>query len=217
MDLIVPRPLLTPIASPDPRATPRIEPGVKVLRASEARAVWDADAIVARAHDEAQAIVAASKQAYEEERRRGYADGLEAARRVEAEAMVDQVAQGVEFLGQVEGRLVDLVMQGVRKIVMGFDDRELVVITVRNLLEVARSQRQLTLRLNPDQAPAVRDRVQALLAHYPGVQFLDIVADARLDAGTCLLESQVGLVQASPESQLSALQAAFDKTLGKRP
>lgn len=99
---------------------------------------------------------------------------------------------------------------------MDFDERERVVITVRNLLEVARSQRQLTLRLNPDQAPAVKDHVQGLLVHYPGIRFLDTVADARLAAGTCLLESEVGLVEASTETQLAALQAALEKTLGKR-
>jgi len=215
MDRTVSRPPLTPFTSPATRGL-RIAPGVKIVRAEEARVVWDADAIVAQAREQAQAIVADSQRAYEEAQRRGFADGLEAARRVQAEAMIDQVAQGVEFLGQIEGRVVDLVMQGVRKIVMGFDDRERVVITVRNLLEVAGSQRQLTLRLNPDQAPAVKDQVHALLVHYPGVKFLDVVADARLAADNCLLESDVGCVEASTETQLAALQAALDKTLGKR-
>ena len=39
--------------------------------------------------------------------------------------------------------------------------------------------------------------------------FLDVVPDARLERGACLLESELGVVDASLETQLKALENAL--------
>lgn len=74
----------------------------------------------------------------------------------------------------------------------------------------------MTLRLPPAQVEAVRARSNELLAAYPGVGYLDIVPDARLQGDACILESEIGLVEASIEGQIAALQGAFQKVLGSR-
>lgn len=55
-----------------------------------------------------------------------------------------------------------------------------------------------------------------LLAAYPGVGYLDLLPDARLAPGACILESEIGMVEASLEDQLCALRAAFERTFGRR-
>ena len=112
--------------------------------------------------------------------------------------------------------MVDLVMQAVQKIMSDFDDRDRIVITVKNVLSVVRNQKQLTLRLHPQQVDGVKERVNELLAAYPGIGYIDIVGDHRLKLGACVLESDIGLVEASLEGQLAALQSAFTKVLGSR-
>ncbi|MEY2802558.1 MAG: hypothetical protein RL513_2143, partial [Pseudomonadota bacterium] len=154
--------------------------------------------------------------AYELERHRGYQDGLEMVRGDQAQHMILNVARSVEFLGKVEGRMVDLVMQAVRKIIDGFDDSQLVLMTVRNVLTAARAQKHMTLRLNPLQVETVRSQLDALLVKFPGVDFLEIVGDTRLKGDTCVLESETGVVEASTQTQLDALSAALQKTLGER-
>ena len=74
----------------------------------------------------------------------------------------------------------------------------------------------MTLRLHPQQVDVVRARVNDLLAAYPGVGYLDIVPDGRLAMESCILESEIGLVEASMESQIKAIEAAFHKVLGSR-
>ncbi len=189
--------------------------GTKVIPASDLQALRDAEDIVARAWEEADRIVADSRQAYDAERQRGYTEGLELARAEQALQMMDNIARSVDFLGKVEARMVDLVMQAVRKIIDGFDDRERVLMTVRSVLTAARAQKQMTLRLNPDQVEVVRGQLTELLASFPSIDFLDIVGDARLKADACVLESEIGLVEASTETQLEALRAAFLGTLGR--
>lgn len=192
----------------------RIDTGTKIVRANALRTLGEADAIVKQAREQAAKIVEESREAYEAERRRGYQDGMEAARLEQAAGLIGQVFQRVEFLGQVEGTIVELVLQALRKIINGFDERERVLMTVRSLLEVARSQRQLTLRIHPDHVAAVKAQASELLAGYSGIDCLDVVGDARLQAGACLLESEVGMVEASTETQFAALRLALEKTLG---
>ena len=103
-----------------------------------------------------------------------------------------------------------------RKIIEGYDDDERVLLVVRGALAVVRNQKQMTLRLPPERVDGVRERVNELLAAYPGVGYLDMVADARLKGDACILESEIGLVEASIDGQIAALEGAFRKVLGSR-
>jgi type III secretion protein L len=143
-------------------------------------------------------------------------EGREAALLDQSEKMIETVGRTVEYFAGVENEMVELVMQAVRRVVDSFDDREKVMIVVRNALAVVRNQKQMTLRLHPDEVEIVRQRVNELLALYPGIGYLDMVADGRLDRGACILESEIGMVEASLEGQLQALRNAFERTLGSR-
>lgn len=207
-----------PIDPLTPHRTVRahLAPGTRILRAAEVGAWADAEALVASAHARADAIVAGAEEALENERRRGYEQGLAEARLEQAEKMIDTVSRTVDYFAKVETEVVKLVMASVRKIMGDFDDRERVVIAVKSALSVVRNQKQMTLRVHPLQVDALREHVNELLAAYPGVGYLDIVGDGRLSSEACILESEIGMVEASIEGQIAALQSAFQKVLGSR-
>ena len=71
-------------------------------------------------------------------------------------------------------------------------------------------------RLERTVAILVRSRINDILAAYPGVGYLDLLADGRLEHGACILESEIGMVEASLEGQIEALRGAFQRTLGSR-
>lgn len=193
-----------------------LDPTRKVVRADELHALRTAEEAIALASAQADEIVEQAKIAFEAERQRGFEVGKEEARLEQAEQMIETVSRTVDYFSKVEGRMVDLVMQAIRKIVNEFDDKERVLITVRSVLSVVRNQKQITLRLNPQQVEIVKGRVNELLAAYPGVGYVDMVPDNRLKADACILESEIGLVEASMEGQLAALRSAFEKVLGSR-
>ena len=193
-----------------------LAPGTRVVRAEELAGWRNAEQIVAEAVSQAELIRQSAAAAFEAERQRGFEAGQEEARMEQAEQMMENVSRTIDYFGQVEGRMVDLVMQAVQKIMSDFDDRDRIVITVKNVLSVVRNQKQLTLRLHPQQVEGVKERVNELLAAYPGVGYIDIMGDHRLKLGACVVESDIGLVEASMEGQLAALQSAFTKVLGSR-
>ena len=194
----------------------RIPPGTRVVRASEIATLVEVEALLATARAQADAIVENARAAFEQERQRGYQEGLAEARMDQAERMIDTVSRTVDYFAQVEQEMVALVMGAVRKIVDGFDDEARVLTVVRNALSVVRNQKQMTLRLHPSQVEIVRGHVNELLAAYPGVGYLDILPDGRLEPAACILESEIGMVEASIEGQIAALQGAFQKVLGNR-
>ncbi|MEC4720726.1 HrpE/YscL family type III secretion apparatus protein [Noviherbaspirillum sp. CPCC 100848] len=192
------------------------DPASAVSKADEVRVLLEQSRILNAARDEAARIVASAQSAYEAECRRGYEDGLAEAKMEQAERMIESVSRTVEFFSRIEGEMVNLVMESVQKIINGFDDTERIVIVVRNAISVVRNQKQITLRLNPGQVETVKKQMHALLADYQGVGQLDVISDPRLSPDSCILESEIGIVEASIEGQLLALKNAFEKVLGSR-
>ena len=198
------------------RGQAQVDSSSLVLRAGEVAAWFDAEALVARAQSEAEDIRKQAQGAYEEECRRGYSDGLEQARMEEAERMIDAVSRTVDYLAGVESEIVDLVMNAVKKIFADFDDGERALIVARGALSVLRQQKQMTLRAAPSQAPGLKDRISELLADYPNVGYLDVIPDARLSGDACILESEIGSVEASIDGQIEALRKSLGRFLGSR-
>lgn len=212
MAFLLPRDPLTPSRT----LAARLAPGTRIVKAADVAAWADAQALLAAARAQADAIVAGAEAAVAKECARGYAEGKAEARMEQAEKMIETVGRTVDYFASVEGDMVALVMGAIRKIMEGFDEEERVLLVVKNALAVVRNQKQMTLRLAPARVEGVRARVNELLAAYPGVGYLDIVPDARLQGDACILESEIGLVEASIDGQIAALQTAFSKVLGSR-
>lgn len=211
MAFLIPRDALRPR-----QLAAALPPGTRLIPAADFALLVQAQAVLDNAHAQAAAIIASAQEAFDAERRRGYEDGRQEAILAQAEKMIETVGRTVDYFSGVENEMVDLVMAAVRKVVDGFDDREKVMIVVRNALAVVRNQKQMTLRLHPDEIESVRAHIANILAAYPGVGYLDLLPDARLERGACILESQIGMVEASLESQMTALRNAFQRTLGSR-
>lgn len=202
--------------TPQRKLQASIAPGTRVLRAAQIAAWGQAEELIASARDQAQAIAVDARAAYDAQCQRGYAEGLAQAQMTQAEKMIETVGRTVEYFAQVEADMVALVMSAVRKIIEDYSDAERVLIVVKNALSVVRNQKQMTLRLHPQQVEVVRARINDLLAAYPGVGYLDILADGRLGQHACILESEIGLVESSIDGQIAALENAFQKVLGSR-
>ncbi|VVE48290.1 HPr kinase [Pandoraea iniqua] len=170
--------------------------------------------ILSAAHEEASRLAQAARFAYDEQRQRGYADGLELARQAQSERMVEVVSRTVDYFERIEQRMVTLVTDAVRRIVCEVPDDVRVLAVVRSVLSVVRNQKQITLRLNPRQVDTVQSHLNDLLIAYPGNGFIDLVADSRITMDACVLESEMGFVEASLEGQLRVLRNVFERVLG---
>jgi len=190
-----------------------LQPDAKVVRAEQYQAYLDARQVVARAEAEAERIREEARQEFERQKRQGYEDGMREAQAVMAEKMIDTVSRSVEFVAAMEHQVTEIVIQVLEKILGQFDNEELVVRAARTALEVVQNQTTVTLRVSPEQVPAVKARVGEILDGHPAVSMLDVQPDSRLKPDGCILESDIGVVDASLDIQLEAIKRAMRRAI----
>lgn len=187
-----------------------------VLEPERVAAWQDAEALLAAARAEAARIVGEAQAAFDAEKQRGYEEGQMEARLEEADRMIENATRTVEYFAAIEQKIVGLVMQAVRRIIADFTDTERVIAVVQSGLAVMRNQKQLTLRLPPEHLEEIKGRAAELLERFPGVGMIDFMPDPRLRGDAAILESEMGVVEASIELQLKAIEQSFAKLLGSR-
>ncbi|MDD2966867.1 MAG: HrpE/YscL family type III secretion apparatus protein [Desulfovibrionaceae bacterium] len=188
--------------------------GTHIIKAQEANLLIQANSLLNAAQNYADTMQRKAEEAYEAKKQEGYTDGQEEGKMEHAEKMMETVMASVEFIEQLEHSLVDVVSQVLRRILGEMGDNERIVALVRQALLSVRNQQRVLIRLAPADEPAVRQALAPLLQSNPASgNFLDILADARLERGACLLESELGIIDASLETQLTALEKALRKKI----
>ncbi len=84
-------------------------------------------------------------------------------------------------------------------------DRTAIVDIVNSALQYARQQENLVVRVNPAEIAVVQEHLEQLKS-YTRSKFIDVTADPRVGIGGCLIESEVGTVDARLETQFRVLK-----------
>jgi type III secretion protein L len=189
------------------------DPGQKIIKAREYLSYIEADRIIESAREEGERIVAEARKVYEAEKQRGFEKGLEEGKGIIAERMIETVRKTVDYFASVEETLCDLVVSAIRKIIGEMDNRELMLKVIRNALNLVRNQKQVILRVCPADAPMVQNSINDIIADFPGIGFIDVVADARLKQNGCILESEMGIIDASLDVQLEAIRRSLSRSI----
>jgi type III secretion protein L len=185
--------------------------GTRVLTRSEAALLLTAGELLAAADQRARETEEKAKLAYELRRTKGYEDGQEACRGEYAEKVLEVALQSVEYIEGLEQTIVKVVTEAVERVIGEIDANERIVRIVRTALSTVRNQKRVVVRVAPADGKAVTEGLATMISHSPGVAgFLDVVTDPRLSAGSCILESELGVVDASLETQLRALKKALN-------
>ncbi len=159
-------------------------------------------------------IVGAALSAFEAEQQRGYREGREAARLEQTANMIEIIGQTVDYFAKVEEQMVDLVMDAVRRIANDFDDRKKVIKVVRNSLALVRNQKHITVKVHPSRLDELRANTRSLMQTYAGIDSIEAIADPGIAEDACIIESDIGQVEASMSGQIEALRATFERVFG---
>lgn len=184
-------------------------PGARVLRADEFSRLVEASGLLAAAGEHAEAVRVAAEEAYEARRREGYEDGMLEGRMAQAEKMMETAMQAVEYIEKLESTLVGVVGSAVRKIIGELDDRERIVRVVRTALTAVRGRQKVIIRVCPSDEAAVRESLPGMADAAAGAGYIDVAADPRMKPGDCVLESELGVVEAGLEHQIAAIERAL--------
>ncbi len=190
-------------------------PRGRIIPAEEVQAWTTGQSYLAAAKREAERIRTETIAAVEEEKRLGFElgrkDGGEAVTRLLAETS----AGADRYLAEADGRLIDLAMAIVQRVLGDFDERELIIKAVHHALAKQRKDQRLTLYAAPDIIDQLGHRIAE---SFDGdlLHLITIEADPKLEVDQCRVASEIGFIELGLEAQLNALHQGLRDGL-KRP
>ncbi len=187
----------------------RIAPGTRVVKANEYAGYVEGARVLEEARRKAAEILALAHQRAGEMREAGYAEGLRMGKETSSKYLMGIVAKSREHLADSEERLIALVISVVKKILGEMDEKEVVVRMVRTAMAVVSRQNQVTVLVAPDKVESVKAGLQRIMQPYPRVNLVEVLPDPKLNGADCVLETKVGRVEASLESQLKSITGAL--------
>lgn len=115
--------------------------------------------------------------------------------RVLREIEKDVLKLAVRLAEKIVGREID-------------EDNETIKDIVSTALQNARQKERITIRVNPSDLQLVQKNSEQFKTTAQ-TKFIDFVADPRIEKGGCLIESEVGTVDARLETQFRVLERAL--------
>jgi len=197
------------------------------LREHSAQLTTAVKIIKARDYAEYQSIQALRNDIYHEKKQQeaettklklksieaGLLRGAEEAKARMAEQLLQSASSLTSQLADIEQDLVKVVKSAVRKIISDFDDDKLVLEAVKKGLIPIYKNQQVAIRVNPEMLPTVLDKIDAMNHK---IEFLEVQPDERLKKTDCVIESDIGIIDASIESQLSVIEKALSVQFSQR-
>jgi type III secretion protein L len=187
-------------------------PGSRLIRAAEWAEYRAAGEIVVAAERRAEHLRLEGEKAFAAEKKRGYEEGLEQSRMEHAENMTETVLKSIEYLESMEKGIAGLVGDALRKILGDIPPEERIVGVVRQALNLVRGQKKVTLSVAPEDEVALRARMDEIAGRYSSIDFIEVTADGRLAPGSCVMQSEMGIIDAGLETQVQAVVNALEKS-----
>jgi flagellar assembly protein FliH len=150
----------------------------------------------------------------------GREEGLRQAQEIIAQAktILNSALAGQEELArQLEHQLAKLALAIAEKIVgeLAQEKEELVLHVAKRAMEKVRGESQVTIRVNLEDLRLLQAERAALLAGADGIKTVNIVEDPRVERGGCVIETNLGTIDARLKTQLSELAKLTEE--GKSP
>ena len=192
----------------------RLDKSKKIIKARDVWAFHDARKAVDDGINRRNQILDAAMAAFEAEQLRGFQVGRENARLEQSSNMVSIISQTVDYFSKVEDQMVDLVLDAVRRIIDDYSDHEKIRMVVKSSLSLVRNRRQISIKIHPSNIDTIQLQVADLLEKYPGIERLEVITDIQLSKDGCVIESDIGQVEASMSGQIDALRESLSRVFG---
>jgi len=193
---------------PAARSSPR---SGAVVDAEVYDAHQQAKEIIEQARSEGARIVEKAQKERElalaEARKQGREEGLAQA----TEVIVRAKKEAGSYLAKAEPEIVKLALMIAEKLVGKSleADQELVLSIAAQAIESVRHQRELVLRVNPDDAQLMRNSRKKLMDMLGRTKDIAVREDPEVARGGCIVETENGTVDAQLKTQLQMLELAL--------
>jgi type III secretion protein L len=197
------------------------------LDAAYARAQSDRDVLLEAARQEAGQIVAAAQaeigqlreaaaREYQAAAERGFQDGMAKGLAEWLDRLAVSGSDALQVQQKMQQRMAEIVMAAVEQIVRSENTDALFERALNVVDRITEGATYLRVAVHPDDHPAAQhvfDRLSVRWRDLGRPLPLLVVPDKRLERGSCVCESDLGIVDASISTQLRTMQTAVARAL----
>ncbi|HEX3138627.1 MAG TPA: type III secretion system stator protein SctL [Rhizobacter sp.] len=182
----------------------------KVLKEAEYAALLDATRVVEAARGEAARIVAEAKQQAEEQRRRGYEEGLRRAKAEYAQRLVSEAMASERQLRALRQSMAGIVVKALGQSIADADPAELFEAALLRVDTLLRHEPFISIRVAPAQEATLRLVLAKLSAQAQWGMSIVVQPDASLPEGGCVVQTASGTLDIGVDAQLEAFRRAVE-------
>lgn len=182
-----------------------------VLSQQDAVLCMQAVELLEKARARAASIEEEAKQEFEHQKKLGYEQGLQEGKEAAAAFNVKTVLASLDYYDQSKNQLVGVVISCVRRFVLDLPPEERFYQLIGKALEELKQQPRIVLQIHPQDREAVDAVMPRLQQLMPAGSKIEVRAREELAPNSCVLESPLGLIDASLESQLGILEQSLAK------
>lgn len=211
---------------------PKVSPEEEIRQMREtvemevAGAKSEAERVVADAQTKAKKLIEQAKlytqTAAANAEREGFEEGKQKAREAAFSELRTTMEKARDTLREIvathdtlarrmEGGLAKLAIKIAEKVIAREValDPDVVLAMVRAQLDKMKDRDSVIIHVNPDDYETVKNKKEMFVQFAPHVNSLEIQSDPRVDRGSCMVETNLGTVDASIGTQLEAIELAF--------
>ncbi|MBB6413991.1 FliH/SctL family protein [Mesorhizobium sangaii] len=181
----------------------------RILPAGSAQALVDAEQVLMQARREACALIDAARASARAIEAQAKEAGLAAAKAAIEARLTAIATESVRIMAQNEEQIIDMGLQIARRIIDTVEPVEAAVQIALRGLKFGGHSSLVRLRVAPSLLEAVRNRLDDILPTATSRAVVDLIGDARVNDAGCILETDAGLVDATIESQLAAIESGM--------
>lgn len=183
----------------------------RIVPAERAKALMGGDEILVDARARADALIQKTRAEAESIRQHARSEGLREGQEAAGAMLIAASHARSQMLDDVQTDVVKLAMEVARKITRReIELRPETVVTLCSDVtrQVALAQ-SVTLKVSPDDLEAVRQHEALMETGLRDDVSLHIVSDSSIERGGCVIESDMGKIDARLETQLAAIERAL--------
>ncbi|PWU07786.1 MAG: hypothetical protein C5B47_05605 [Verrucomicrobia bacterium] len=185
----------------------------RLLKAVDVGIVCSAIEIFEAAKNEEQKRRQEMQEEWHRQVQAGFRLGTEEARRKMAAHYWSVVSNTVAYLELMQEQIAETIVQAVRTLVQAPSPAERALQLASAAVERLRQQAWIVLCLNPADVDSVNSLLESWKTQLPRNMRVETRASEEVARGDCVLESPIGRVDASLETQMSILKEQLRKAL----
>ena len=191
--------------------------GTKVIKRDELKDVFAAEEIISKSEELAAEIREKAEISYKQRYDEGFEKGQNDGKMEYSDKILELIMSQVDSLAELENDMAGVVVDSVKKIIGELPSNEQITRVVRKAINTVRGMKRLIVRVSADDEPAVREDLQMLLVSPDGSSgYIELVADATLHHGDCIMETSMGIVNASLDFQIDMLKQSINNRIQQK-